>query len=134
MKRSVASLLLIAFPLAACSHWAADHELPIPVRDSVHTHDRAKVIFADGTEAVFENLLVRPDSLRGLEVGDRSVVQRSLARDEYTGVRPSEFHAGKTVLAVVGIGAGAVVLAGLLCAATDCLDFDMSLFGPSTSR
>lgn len=125
MRRSIATLLLLALPLAACQRWAPPEVRPDVGADRAATYEEIRVRTADGATRVLHRAEVRPDSVIGYdeERDDRGQARRvRLSREEVVDIEVRRTDTVATVLTVVGASAGVILGFGFVCVASGCLD------------
>jgi hypothetical protein len=115
VHRAVAGLLLLATTLAACTSWQVQTVTPEQVVTTQHP-STVRVQRLDGTRAVVDDPRIGGDSLLGLTIGKPIGVP--LADIHQVAVKRG--NAGKTVGLVLAVTVGVIVLAGVMCEASDC--------------
>lgn len=112
--RLTALLLLVAY-VPACHSWRSEAATPQAVIEAKRP-DQIRIIRTDGTRQVLHQPAVVGDTLRGTSREPPiplSDVQTLQTRHE---------EGGKSILLGLGVIGGVVVVAGIVCRATDCLD------------
>lgn len=127
MRRSTAILMLLVLPLTACHKWAAPELGPDIRSDRAVRYDRVRVRTTDESTLVLHRAELRPDSLIGYDAPtgtSRQPHRTALPREKITGLEVRRSDTGAT-LAVLGVTAGVLLVGGLVCAASGCMDFDV---------
>lgn len=130
--RSTAMLLLLVLPLSACHKWVAPELRPGAAPDSIVAYDQVRVTRVDGSSLVLHGARLSADSLVGDDEPSgtrRQPLRVALPRHAIESLEVRRTDVGATVLTALGVGVGAVLLGGLLCEATDCLDMRIGSLG-----
>ena len=98
----------------------------------VADYGKARVTLDDGRRFVVAHPQIEADSLVGFKAESWTARDRvytdsvRVALDQVETLEASHTSAGKTVGLVVGVIAGVFVIAGIACAASDCMDYGFS--------
>jgi len=98
----------------------------------VADYGKARVTLDDGRRFVVAHPQTEADSLVGFKAESWTARDRvytdsvRVALDQVEMLEASHTSAGKTVGLVVGVIAGVFVIAGIACAASDCMDYGFS--------
>lgn len=125
MRRSTAIILLLVLPLAACHKWVPPETGPDVSHDDPESYERIRVRTSGDSTLVLYQAELRADSLVGHDhtSGTSTKPLRvALPRHDIESLEVRRTDVGATVLTVLGVSAGLIIGAGLVCAATDCYD------------
>lgn len=116
--RFTAMLLLLVLPLAACHKWVAPELGPGMAPDSVVAYDEVRVTRVDGSRLVLHGARLSADSLVGDDQPPGGTPEEplrvALPRHEIASMEVRRADVPASIVTTVGVGAGLVLLIGLI--------------------
>lgn len=112
--RLTALILLLVWPVSACTSWRSLPSLQTGLGESV---ERVRVLTPTGRDLVVWHPKVRGDSLFGASARDRKD-SADVRLGNLQTLQIRRFSAGRTILLVTVVGVGVVVVTGAIVAAS----------------